>query len=53
MLHPTHVPDNIEKIQHQEGEFPIQFLGSKEYYWINHGENNNQQNSGSIGITKL
>ena len=28
------VPDNIEKLRHQMGEFPIQFLGTKDYYWI-------------------
>ena len=35
MLHPTEVPDNIEQLKHQMGEFPIKFLGSHEYYWIN------------------
>ena len=37
VLHPSMVPDNIEKLKHQDGEFPIQFLGSGDYYWINHG----------------
>ena len=37
VLHPSNVPDNIEKLKHQDGEFPIQFLGSGDYYWINHG----------------
>ena len=35
VLHPTEVPDNIEQLKHQMGEFPIKFLGSHEYYWIN------------------
>jgi hypothetical protein len=29
------VPDNIENLRHQLGEFPIQFLGTNDYYWIN------------------
>jgi len=37
VLHPSNVPDNIEKLKHQDGEFPIQFLGSGDYYWINQG----------------
>ena len=24
-------------MKHQDGEFPIKFLGSGDYYWINHG----------------
>ena len=37
VLHPSNVPDNIEKVKHQDGEFPIKFLGSGDYNWINHG----------------
>ena len=37
VVHPVNLPPNIEKLSHQDGEFPIQFLGSGEYYWINHG----------------
>ena len=37
VLHPTQVPLNIERLPHQTGEFPIQFCGSKEYYWMNQG----------------
>ena len=37
VVHPVNLPPNIEKLPHQDGEFPIQFLGSGEYYWINHG----------------
>ena len=25
------------QMKHQDGEFPIKFLGSGDYYWINHG----------------
>lgn len=37
VLHPSKVPSNIEKLPHEMGEFPIQFCGSKEYFWINQG----------------
>ena len=37
VLHPTEVPANIEKLAHDVGEFPIQFCGSHDYYWINRG----------------
>ena len=37
VLHPLNVPDNIEKLKHRDGEFPTQFLGSGDYYWINQG----------------
>ena len=50
VVHPVNLPLNIEALPHQvrlccvlsqqmfqDGEFPIQFLGSGEYYWINHG----------------
>ena len=37
VLHPSEVPANIEKLPHDVGEFPIQFCGSKEYFWMNRG----------------
>ena len=37
VLHPSEVPLNIEKLPHDVGEFPIQFCGSNEYYWMNRG----------------
>ena len=37
VLHPSEVPANVEKLPHDVGEFPIQFCGSKEYYWMNRG----------------
>lgn len=37
VLHPTKVPGNIERMKHETGEFPIQFCGSKEYYWTHQG----------------
>ena len=37
MLHPTEVPLNVERLPHDVGEFPIQFCGTKEYYWTNQG----------------
>jgi len=29
------VPDNIENLEHQMGEFPVLFLGTNDYNWIN------------------
>ena len=37
VLHPSEVPPNIEKLPHDIGEFPIQFCGSHEYFWMNRG----------------
>ena len=37
MMHPTRVPANVERLKHDIGEFPIQFCGTKEYYWMNAG----------------
>ncbi len=37
VLHPTEIPGNVDRLQHQEGEFPIQFCGTHEYYWTNNG----------------
>ncbi len=37
VLHPTEIPGNVDRVRHEEGEFPIQFCGTHEYYWTNHG----------------
>lgn len=37
VVHPSEVPDNIERLPHDIGEFPIQFCGTKEYFWMNQG----------------
>ena len=37
VIHTSEVPPNIEKMSHEVGEFPIQFCGSHEYLWMNHG----------------
>ena len=35
VLHPSQIPDNIERLPHDIGEFAIQFCGTKEYCWMN------------------
>ena len=35
MCHPRNVPTNIQNMAHSVGEFPIHFLGSHDYFWIN------------------
>jgi len=37
VLYPEKVPDNIQLMKHQDGEFPVMFLGSHDYSWINLG----------------
>ena len=37
VLHPAQVPDNIERMAHDIGEFAVQFCGTKEYCWMNQG----------------
>ena len=37
VLHPAEIPDNVARKAHGDGEFPIQFCGTNEYYWMNHG----------------
>lgn len=37
VCHPSNVPQNIQHKAHGVGEFPVQFFGSKDYYWIHKG----------------
>ncbi|XP_013784275.2 LOW QUALITY PROTEIN: histone-lysine N-methyltransferase NSD2-like [Limulus polyphemus] len=37
ICHPTSVPLNIKKLEHDIGEFPSNFFGSHEYYWTHRG----------------
>ena len=37
VIHPANLPSNIERLRHDIGEFPIQFCGTNEYYWMNQG----------------
>ena len=37
IYNPRDVPTNIQNMRHQPGEFPVQFLGSHDYYWIHRG----------------
>ena len=37
ICNPRDVPTNIQNMRHQPGEFPVQFLGSHDYYWIHRG----------------
>ncbi|CAG2185920.1 Histone-lysine N-methyltransferase, H3 lysine-36 and H4 lysine-20 specific,Histone-lysine N-methyltransferase NSD2,Histone-lysine N-methyltransferase NSD3 [Mytilus edulis] len=37
VCHPANVPHNIQHKAHGVGEFPVQFFGSKDYYWIHKG----------------
>ena len=37
VIHPANLPTNIDKLPHDTGEFPVQFCGTNEYYWMNQG----------------
>ena len=34
---PNMVPDNVLKLNHNIGDFPVFFFGSNDYYWVNKG----------------
>lgn len=31
--HPKTIPDNIQRMRHDVGEFPVHFFGSNDYLW--------------------
>lgn len=35
--HPSTVPLNIQNMKHQNGDFPVFFFGSHDYFWVNRG----------------
>jgi len=35
--HPNSVPENIMKLSHTKGDFPVYFFGSHDYYWSHRG----------------
>lgn len=35
VCHPKNIPDNINNISHEVGEFAVKFLGTNDYYWLN------------------
>jgi len=35
--HPNLVPENIMKLSHTRGDFPVYFFGSHDYYWSHRG----------------
>nr|SZF06518.1 histone-lysine N-methyltransferase NSD2 isoform X1 [Psoroptes ovis] len=37
IIHPNQLPDNVSNIRHSDGEFPVYFYGSHDYYWVNKG----------------
>ena len=37
VIPPAELPDKIERLPHQMGEFPILFCGTSDYCWINQG----------------
>lgn len=36
VAHLDEVPDNVQRLQHSESEFPIFFFGSHDWAWVNH-----------------
>ncbi|XP_046335260.2 histone-lysine N-methyltransferase NSD2-like isoform X2 [Haliotis rufescens] len=37
ICHPRNVPTNIQEKPHDVGEFPVKFLGSRDYFWLYQG----------------
>jgi hypothetical protein len=37
VLHPSDIPDNIERLAHGVGEFAVMFFGTNEFAWIGLG----------------
>lgn len=37
IVHPNTVPENIMKLSHTSGDFPVYFFGSHDYYWSHRG----------------
>ncbi|XP_022091753.1 histone-lysine N-methyltransferase NSD2-like [Acanthaster planci] len=37
VCNPRNVPTNIQEMNHQVGEFPVQFFGSHDYFWTHQG----------------
>lgn len=37
VCNPRNVPTNIQDMNHQVGEFPVQFFGSHDYFWTHQG----------------
>ena len=35
--HPKSVPDNVMKLPHSGGDFPVYFFGSHDYFWLHKG----------------
>lgn len=51
ICHPNFIPNNIQRMKHQPGEFPVEFLGSHDYHWIHRGRVFSYQegDKGSVG----
>ncbi|KAG9508693.1 Histone-lysine N-methyltransferase NSD2, partial [Fragariocoptes setiger] len=37
ITHPNSVPENIMRLSHQKGDFPVYFFGSHDYFWSHRG----------------
>ncbi|XP_040570546.1 uncharacterized protein NSD isoform X2 [Lepeophtheirus salmonis] len=37
VVHPSELPENVNRLNHQTGDFPVKFCGSNEYSWVSHG----------------
>lgn len=55
ICHPNIVPDNVMNLHHNDGDFPVYFFGSHDYYWVNKGraylfvEGDHQAASSNVG----
>ncbi|CAL1265237.1 unnamed protein product [Larinioides sclopetarius] len=37
IIHSSHLPQNVEKLKHYDGEFAVQFFGTHDYSWTHSG----------------
>ncbi|XP_038070520.1 histone-lysine N-methyltransferase NSD2-like [Patiria miniata] len=61
VCNPRNVPTNIQEMNHQVGEFPVQFFGSHDYFWTHHGrvfayyegDKGSRENAASKGLAAV
>ncbi|KFM62539.1 Histone-lysine N-methyltransferase, H3 lysine-36 and H4 lysine-20 specific, partial [Stegodyphus mimosarum] len=37
IMHPDNIPQNVQKIKHLDGDFPVLYFGTGEYDWLHRG----------------
>ncbi|GFR23537.1 histone-lysine N-methyltransferase, H3 lysine-36 specific [Trichonephila clavata] len=37
IIHPSYLPENVKKLPHYDGEFAVQYYGTRDYSWMHSG----------------